>query len=145
MGVETLETYDKMTGTMTHNILLTREKREQTDYIPRVGFQRTKAVVAMCRKRREGWLQRCPPFVWPGLMHAPTFCRMFCNPNVFCCIWFWSLSWCLKNKIRSQWEKFASSYNSFHIVQITILSTARIAKNTTRFSLWSWGKTLFMT
>ena len=42
-----------------------------------------------------------------------------------------TLSWCLKNKIRPRWEKFASSYNPFfHIVLITILATAKIARNT---------------
>ena len=42
------------------------------------------------------------------------------------------LSWCLKNIIRSWWEKFAPSYNPFfYVIQITILATARIARNTT--------------
>ena len=46
-----------------------------------------------------------------------------------------TLSWCLKYNIKSQWEKLASSYNSFFRVdQIIILATTRIARNTTRFS-----------
>ena len=45
------------------------------------------------------------------------------------------LSWCLRKRIRSRWEKFSLSYNPFfRIVQITILATARNARNTTRFS-----------
>ena len=46
-------------------------------------------------------------------------------------------SWYLKNKIRSRWEKFAPSYNPlFRVCQITILATARITRNTTRFLPW---------
>ena len=46
-----------------------------------------------------------------------------------------TISWCLKNKIRSQWERFTPSYNPFfRFVHNTILVTARIARNTTRFS-----------
>ena len=54
-----------------------------------------------------------------------------------------TLSWCLKNKIRSRWEKFALSYNPFfHVIQITIIATAKIVRNTTHFSPWSRGKVL---
>ena len=57
-----------------------------------------------------------------------------------------TLSWCLRNNIRSWWEKFASSYNAFfRVVQITILATARIARNTTRFSPSNGGRTLSRT
>ena len=45
-----------------------------------------------------------------------------------------TLSWYLKYKTRSRWEKSASLYNPFfRIDQITILAIARIARNTTRF------------
>ena len=82
-----------------------------------------------------------PPFVRPGWLHTPTFCGMLCGPSSFHLIL--TLSWCLKNKIRSQWEKFAPSYNPFfRVVQITILATARIARNTTSFSLQYRGSTL---
>ena len=51
-----------------------------------------------------------------------------------------------RNKIRSRWEKFAPAYNLFfHVVQITILATAKITRNTTRFSPWYGSKTLSMT
>ena len=43
------------------------------------------------------------------------------------------LRWCLKNKIKSRWERFAPSYNPFfRVVQITILAknTAKITRNT---------------
>ena len=57
-----------------------------------------------------------------------------------------TLSWCLKNKIKSRWEKFTPSYNPlFRVCQITILATARIARNTTRFSPWNGGSTLSTT
>ena len=37
-----------------------------------------------------------------------------------------TLSWCLKNNIRSRWEKFAVSYNPFfRVVQITILTAQK--------------------
>ena len=53
-----------------------------------------------------------------------------------------TLSWCLKYKTRSRWEKFASSYKPFFRVdQITIRATARIARNTTHFSPWNGCKT----
>ena len=56
------------------------------------------------------------------------------------------LSWCLKYKTRSRWEKLASSHNPFfRVVQIIIRATARIARNTTRFSLWNGGRKLSMT
>ena len=48
-----------------------------------------------------------------------------------------TLSWYLRNKIKSRWEKFASLYNPFfRVSQITILAKARIARNTIRFSPW---------
>ena len=49
-----------------------------------------------------------------------------------------TLSWWLKYKTRSRWEKFASSYNPFsRVSQITIRAAARIARNTTRISPWN--------
>ena len=55
----------------------------------------------------------------------------------------WTLSWCLKKGIRLWWEKFPPSYNPFfHVVQITILDTLRIARNATGFSPFHGGKTL---
>ena len=87
-----------------------------------------------------------PPFVRPGSLHSPTFCRLLCDPRFFLSHLILTLSWCLKYKSRSRWEKFASSYNTlFRVVQITIWATARIARNTTRFSPWNWGKTLSTT
>ena len=57
-----------------------------------------------------------------------------------------TLSWRLKNKIRFRWEKFAPSYNPlFRVCQITILATARIARNTLRFSPRYGGITLSTT
>ena len=54
-----------------------------------------------------------------------------------------TLSWCLKTKIRSRLEMFAPSYNLFfHVVQIIIQATARIARNTTRFSSSNWDQKL---
>ena len=48
-----------MTGTMTHNILLTRFQREKV-LLTKEGSLRTRTVDAMGRQRREGWLQHCP-------------------------------------------------------------------------------------
>ena len=46
-----------------------------------------------------------------------------------------TLRWYLTKRIRSRSEKFTPSYNHFfYVVQITIQDTARIARNTTRFS-----------
>ena len=54
-----------------------------------MGSLRTRTVDAMCRQRREGWLQRCRPFVRPGSLQSSTFCWMLCDPSVFYRIWFW--------------------------------------------------------
>ena len=57
-----------------------------------------------------------------------------------------TLSRCLKNIIRWQWETFAPSYNPFfRVVQINILATARITRNITRFSPLYGGSTLSTT
>ena len=46
-----------------------------------------------------------------------------------------TLTWCLKSRIRSRWEKFVPSYNPFfYVVQITILATARITRDTIHFT-----------
>ena len=78
-----------MTGTMTHNILLTRFQGEK--------FLLTRAGVPKDPYRRrhgpaeEGTMtSTLPPFSWPGSLHAPTFCWMLCDPSVFYRIWFWS-------------------------------------------------------
>ena len=129
-----LEAIYKMTGTMSHNIQLTREKRGLV--IPAYW---TQSIVAKRRKRREGWLQHCP---------FRTTRRTACTHLLSNVMWFTrflshlilTLSWWQKNKIRSWIEKFAPSYNPFfRVVKITILATARIARNTTRCSPWNWG------
>ena len=54
-----------------------------------------------------------------------------------------TLSWFLKNKIRSRLEKFTPSYNPFFgVVQIIILAKARITRNTTHFSPQYRGKNI---
>ena len=55
-----------------------------------------------------------------------------------------TLSWCLKKIIRSRWKKIPHSYYPFfRVVQITILATSRIVRNTKSFSPFYGGKTLF--
>ena len=99
----------------------------------------------MRRNRREAWLQYCPlSFDQTCCMHPPIECyavQAFSIASNFD-----PKNKGLKNKIRSRWEKFAPSYNPFfRIIQITILATAKITRNTTRFSLWNCGKTLSTT
>ena len=63
-----------MVGKMTHNILITREVWVTKINSSEMGPKETQTIFAMCRKRREGWLQHCslsydqaccmhPPFV----------------------------------------------------------------------------------
>ena len=48
---------------MTHNILLAKRKKGWLKfYSPRMESQKIQTIAAMCRKRREGWHQRC--FFW---------------------------------------------------------------------------------
>ena len=73
-----------------------------------------------------------PLILRPGSLHSSTFCRMLC---CFLSHLILTLSWCLKYKTRSRWEKFASASNPFfRDVQITIRAAARITRNTTHFS-----------
>ena len=111
-------------------------------YLPGIESWRTHAFDAM---EEEGRITlTLPPFLRPGSLHSPTFRQMLCDPSVF----YHILTLCsyLKCKTRSWWEKCASSYNPFfRVVQITILATAKIARNTTRFSPWNGDKTLSTT
>ena len=78
-----------MTGTMTHNILLTRLQGEKTILLTRDGVPKDPY------RRRHGPAEEgrmtptLPPFVRPGLLQSPTFCWMLCDPSVFYRIWFW--------------------------------------------------------
>ena len=111
-------------------------------YLPGVGSRRTRSGVTMRRKRREGWLQHCP-LRMTRLAACTHFLSYVKRSKHFPLHLILTLSWCLKNKIRSWWENFALSYNPFfRLVQITILATPRIARNTTHLSPWNWGKTL---
>ena len=56
-----------------------------------------------------------PLFIWPGSRHAPNICRVMRSKR-FLSHLILALSWCLKNKIRSQWETFAPSYNAFFLL-----------------------------
>ena len=91
----------------------------------------------MQRKKREGWLQHWPLSYNQARCIHPPFVECYAG-QAFLSHLFLTLSWCLKNNIKSQWEKFTSSYNSFfRVLQITILVTVRIARNTTLFSPWN--------
>ena len=40
------------------------------------------------QKRERRMTPMLPPFLRPGLLHAPTFCWMLCSPSVYYWIWF---------------------------------------------------------
>ena len=64
----------------------------------------------MGRKRGEGWLQRCPLSYDQARCFHSTFVKCYAI-QAFLSHLIFTLSWCLKNNIRSRWEKFALSYN----------------------------------
>ena len=48
-------------------------KREQTNYSPKVGSRRIRSLVAVRRKRKEGWFQWCPfSYDQACYMHPPS-------------------------------------------------------------------------
>ena len=68
-----LRTNDYMTGTMTHNILLTRFQGEKVlltkDGVPRDPYRRRHGPA------EEGRMTpTLPSFLRPGSLHSPTFC-----------------------------------------------------------------------
>ena len=131
-------------GTMTHNILLTRFQGKKflltLDGVPKDLYRRRHGPA------EEGRISHIAPFLMTRLA---AFTHLFLNvmqSKRFLSHLVLILSWCLKYKTRSRWEKFASSYNPlFRFVQITILATARIARNTIHFSPWNGGRILSMT
>ena len=78
-----------MTGTITHNILLTRLQGGKTILLTRDGVPKDPY------RRRHGPAEEgrmtptLPPFVRPGSLQSPTFCWMLCDPSVSYRIWFW--------------------------------------------------------
>ena len=131
---------------MTNIVQLTRGQKKWTkNLLTKGGAPKDLDHRRHAQEEERKMTPTLPPFVRPGSLHISTFCRMLWCPSDFYRIWFW-LNWCLKNKIRSQWKKFAPSYNPFFgVIQITILAIARIARNTTRFSPWYGGSTLSTT
>ena len=77
-----------------------------------MGSRRTWTVDAMRRKRREGWLHHYP-FSYDQASCIHHFLSNVKRSKRFLLHLILTLSWCLKNNIRSRWEKFASSYNPF--------------------------------
>ena len=135
MGVE-VQKIMGMAVTMTHNILLTRLQEARKFFLLTRG-----GVPKDPYRRRHGQAEEwrmtstLPPFLRPGLLHSPYLLSNVMRSKRFLSHLILTLSWYLKNKTRSRWEKFASSYNPFfRVVQITIRATARITRNTTRFS-----------
>ena len=136
---------DWMTGPMTDNILLTRLQGEKNNaYLPGVGSRRTPTVDAMGRQRREGWLEHCPFSYDQARCIHPTSAEYYAIQAFSIASDFDPKQMPKIKKNRSWWEKFASSYNPFfRVLQITIRATAKIARNTTRFSPWNvkdWPK-----
>ena len=82
MGTEkTLEANHEMTGTMTHNILLTREKGNRQ--LTRGGVLKDSFRGRNAQEEEGRMTPTLSPFVWPG------YDQMLCDPSVFCRIWFW--------------------------------------------------------
>ena len=118
---------------MIHNTLLTRYSKENKVYLLGTGSRRTRTTDAMRTKRREGWLQHCPlSYDQARCIHSP-FVEYYA-------IQAFSIASDLDLKLmpKEQYQitmKFASLYNPFfRVVQIIILTKARIGRNTTRFS-----------
>ena len=119
-----------MKGMMTYNTLLTRYSKENKVYLLGMGSRKICTADAMHRKRREGWLQHCP-FRTTMLTAFTHLLSNVMRSKRFLSHLILTQCRCLKNNIRSRWEKFAWSYNLFFlVVQITILATARITKGT---------------
>ena len=124
-----------MTGIMTQNILLTR------------FYVGGKLLLTYPVWGPEGLVQKTPwagrgekddsnvaPFLTTRLAAFTHLLLNVMRSKRFLSHLILTLSRCLKYKTRSRREKFASSYNPFFpVVQITILATARIARNTTCF------------
>ena len=133
-----------MTGTMTQNILLARFQGEKS-YLPGMGSLRTCTVDAMGRQRREGWLQHCP------LSYDQVRCI---HPHFVECYAIQAFS--IASDFDPQLMPKIQNQITMRKVCIVIQSlvsrrpnhnstTARIARNTTRFSPWNGGRTLSTT
>ena len=92
-----------------------------------MGSWRTQTIIA---RKKEGWHQHYSlSYNQARCMHPP-FVECYAV-QAFSITFNFDSTW---------WEKFASSYNPFfYISQITIIATARIARNITRFSPWYRG------
>ena len=78
-----------MTGTMTHNILLTRLQGEKTILLTRDGVPKDPYRRHHGPEEEGRMTPTLPPFVRQGSLQSPTFCWMLCDPSVFYRIWFW--------------------------------------------------------
>ena len=141
-----LETNNEVTGTMTHNILLTRNYKgimpTYRDGVPKDPYRRRHGHEEEGRKDDSNIVPFCMTRLaaFTYLLSNVMRFKRFLSHQIL------TISWCLKYKTRSRWEKFSSSYDPFfHVVQITILATARISINTTAYSPWNGGKTLSLT
>ena len=127
---------------MTHLIQLTRELGiQKIAYLPGIRSRRTWTFVARKRGKDDS---KVAPFRTTRLTACTHLLSNVMQSKRFLSHLILTLSWCLKNKIRSRWEKFASLYNPFfRISQIAILATAMIVRNTTCFSPRYGGWILF--
>ena len=112
-----------MTGIMAHKIVVTRKKRRQAILLTEYGVSKD-TVRSHHTLEEEG---RMTPYVASFCTTRLAACtHLLLNvmrSKTFLSHLILTLSWCLKNKIRSRWEKFAPSYNPFfRIGQITILA-----------------------
>ena len=130
---------------MTHNILLTRLQRKKilltNGGVPKDTYHRRHGPAEEGKDDSN-----FAPLLTTGLAAFTHILLNFMRSKRFLSHLILTLSWYRKYKTRSRWEKFASSYNPFFpVVQITIRATARIARNTTRFSPWNGGRTVSTT
>ena len=72
-----------MTGKMTQNILLTSEKKEQTNLLTQVWVPKD-SVHSHHAQEEDGMMApTLPPFVRPGSLHARTFVESYTIQAIF--------------------------------------------------------------
>ena len=104
------------------------------------GFSKDRDRSHHAQKEERRMTPTLSPFGRPGSLHSPPsaecyVAQTFTNPCNF------DPKLMPKEQNQITMRKSPPSYNPFFsVVQITILATARIARNTTRFSSWFRGK-----
>ena len=103
-----------MTGTMTHNILLTRFQGGKKLLPTYSGWGLEGPIPETSWAGRGGKNDsNVAPFLTTRLAAFTHLLSNVMQSKRFLSHLILTLSWCLKHKTRSRWEKFASSYNPF--------------------------------